>query len=166
MKALIIEEEDAYTIQCLELDIAAQGKTIEEACRAFRETMQVEFSLEIGRAPIGEAPEFYHNQFKNNAEKIDLGAELPEVDEARITKAVYNVVTNRSKKAMAHFTDELYGKINLKERYAEVLKWMYENDTEKMNTLTREEMNALDVQFKLEVLKRLERLEAMLREES
>ena len=51
----VLLEEDGYSVQSLEYDIASQGKTVVEAIRDFANTLEAEISLgsiwDAGQAP-------------------------------------------------------------------------------------------------------------------
>lgn len=67
-RVLVISEGGHYVSQALELDIAAQGKTIQEAIASFERTMDATISIALrrGEVPfkdIGPAPEWYQKKW-------------------------------------------------------------------------------------------------------
>lgn len=69
VRVLVLREGDAYVAQCLEYDIAAQGKTIAEVKRAFERTFLGQMILDArkGKRPledIGPAPRYYWEKFE------------------------------------------------------------------------------------------------------
>lgn len=87
IRVLVLREGDSYVAQCLEFDIAAQGKTIPEVNRAFELTLkgQVALDLQKGKRPfegIPRAPERYWEIFEKalkieDKEPISLPSEVP-----------------------------------------------------------------------------------------
>ena len=70
---LILPECGQYVVQGLELDIASQGKTIDDAIASFKKSaiLQMAAYIDIGEDPfcqIGMAPQEYWDTF-NNAER-------------------------------------------------------------------------------------------------
>ncbi len=66
VRTLLIQEGDLWSIQCLEYDIAAQGRTIDEAKNAFEKTFLGQIALDIkeDREPfegIEKAPQEFWN---------------------------------------------------------------------------------------------------------
>jgi hypothetical protein len=75
VRVLFLHEGDSYVAQCLEYDIAAQGKTLPEVKLAFERTLvgQMMLDMKQGRKPlegIGEAPRVYFEKFER-AVKIE-----------------------------------------------------------------------------------------------
>ncbi len=69
IKMLLIKEDALWSVQCLEYDIAAQGKTIDEAQDAFEKTFLGQIALDIkeNREPfedIEKAPQEFWDMFK------------------------------------------------------------------------------------------------------
>ncbi len=69
IKVLLIQKDTLWSVQCLEYDIAAQGKTIDEAKDAFEKTFLGQISLDINenRKPfegIEKAPQEFWDMFK------------------------------------------------------------------------------------------------------
>ncbi|OLE51961.1 MAG: hypothetical protein AUG51_20425 [Acidobacteria bacterium 13_1_20CM_3_53_8] len=68
VRVLFLREGDSYVAQCLEYDIAAQGKTMPEVKRAFELTLagQMELDVRSGKQPfegIPKAPDTYWEMF-------------------------------------------------------------------------------------------------------
>ncbi|HXM94159.1 MAG TPA: hypothetical protein VOA64_07890 [Candidatus Dormibacteraeota bacterium] len=66
---LFLQDHEYWVAQCLEYDVTAQGKSIEEAKLAFERTFvgQVLLDASQGKEPlagIGQAPREYFEQFK------------------------------------------------------------------------------------------------------
>ncbi len=75
VRVLFLHEGDSYVAQCLEYDIAAQGKTLPEVKLAFERALvgQVMLDMKQGRKPlqgIAEAPRVYFEKFER-AVKIE-----------------------------------------------------------------------------------------------
>ena len=69
IRVVLLREGDFWVAQALEYDIAAQGRDIEGAKRAFLRTFsaQVHLDLSNGREPlagIGRAPDWYFDAFR------------------------------------------------------------------------------------------------------
>ncbi len=65
---VLLKEASAWVAQGLEYDIAAQGKTIRDAMRAFRRTLvgQIILDIKLGRRPLSnvpKAPDFYWEKY-------------------------------------------------------------------------------------------------------
>lgn len=74
VSVLLLHEEGGWVAQCLEVDVAAQGKTIAEAKSALERTFvgQIVLDLKNGRQPleaIGPAPGEYWEMF-NRGERL------------------------------------------------------------------------------------------------
>jgi hypothetical protein len=74
IRVLFIKENDTWVAQCLEHDIAAQGKTIEAVKTAFKKTVAGQCFLDIHHggeplAAIKSAPQYYFDKFET-AEKL------------------------------------------------------------------------------------------------
>lgn len=66
IRAILLKEDEAYVVQGLDYDIAAQGATVEEAKDSFLRTLisQIVIDLEFGSSPLAgipKAPEEYFN---------------------------------------------------------------------------------------------------------
>lgn len=75
ISGLLLKEASAWVVQGLEYDIAAQGKTIRDAMRAFRRTVvgQMIIDLKNERQPLStipKAPDFYWQKFFEEAEPL------------------------------------------------------------------------------------------------
>jgi hypothetical protein len=75
ISGLLLKEASAWVAQGLEYDIAAQGKTIRDAMRAFRRTVVGQMVLDIrnGREPLAaipKAPDFYWQKYLEEAEPL------------------------------------------------------------------------------------------------
>jgi hypothetical protein len=80
LSVLFLKENDSWVGQCLEHDIAAQGKTLDEAKTSLQHTIAGQMFLDAGsgKAPlldIKPAPEYYRVKFEN-AEKLKFVFEL------------------------------------------------------------------------------------------
>ncbi len=69
VRVLFLHEGDSYVAQCLEYDIAAQGKTLPEVKMAFERTFvgQMMLDLRKGKQPlqgIEPAPRLYWEKFE------------------------------------------------------------------------------------------------------
>lgn len=74
LSVLLLREDKGWVAQCLEYDIAAQGKSIKNAKKAFLETVAGQILLDIhhDREPLKdfkEAPPMYRQMF-DNAERL------------------------------------------------------------------------------------------------
>jgi hypothetical protein len=74
VSVLLLREEDGWVAQCLEYDVAAQGKTITQVKTAFERTFvgQILVDVKAGRQPlegVGQAPGFYWEKFEH-AERL------------------------------------------------------------------------------------------------
>lgn len=74
LSVLFLKEHGAWVGQCLEHDIAAQGKTIEEAKTSLTHTLAAQLILDSTNnqkplAAIKPAPEYYRTKFER-AEKL------------------------------------------------------------------------------------------------
>lgn len=72
---LLMTENNIWTAQCLEFDIAAQGKTMSEAMAAFQRTFagQVCIDIENGKEPFedfSQAPVDYWDKFEQASERL------------------------------------------------------------------------------------------------
>ena len=76
LQILVIKDPcGEWVAQCLEYDIAAQGKCIRSAMAAFESTLAAEilYHKEKGLEPlagIGKAPQFYWDKFNECAQEI------------------------------------------------------------------------------------------------
>ena len=87
LRIVYLPEGNSWIAQCLEHDIAAQGKTLQEAEDAFRKTIvgQVILDLRKGREPlegIKPAPRLYWRKFDEGVRlgvdpTIDLPTDVP-----------------------------------------------------------------------------------------
>jgi hypothetical protein len=87
---VLLQEGEFWVAQALEYDIAAQGKDIKGAQRAFLRTLsaQVQLDIDNGRTPlegIGPAPEWYFQAFTN-------GRPLESFVRPPIAPAPYNII--------------------------------------------------------------------------
>lgn len=78
-RVVVVKDEDMFVAQCLEVDISAQGNTVDEAVNR----LKVVFNAEIEDArvsgsdirDIGPAPETFHAMYVNDVvEKTVLAA--------------------------------------------------------------------------------------------
>jgi hypothetical protein len=75
ISGLLLKEASAWVAQGLEYDIAAQGKTIRDAMKAFRRTVvgQMVIDMKHGREPLSaipKAPDFYWQKYFEEAEPL------------------------------------------------------------------------------------------------
>ena len=85
MRVLIMREDPMWVAQCLEHDIAAQGRTIQETKKAFALAFaaQVAVAVAANEDPqaflntFGAAPEYYHERFER-AERLAEPIRAPE----------------------------------------------------------------------------------------
>ena len=83
IKVLFTREGEAWVAQCLEHDIASQGRTVQEAEETFGRTFlgQIMLDLRRGKEPlqgIGPAPRMYWRKFKEGIElKVEPTIALP-----------------------------------------------------------------------------------------
>ena len=78
ISVLLLKEDEMWVAQCLQYDIAAQGKTITDAKEAFCRTFagQVCVDLYHDVEPLSgflPAPREYWNQFKKGERSLPLG---------------------------------------------------------------------------------------------
>ena len=69
VKVLLIQEDNLWSMQCLDYDLAAQGRTQEEVKDAFGKIFlgQIVIDIREGREPfenIGKAPQEFWDMFK------------------------------------------------------------------------------------------------------
>src|SRR5437016_5532011 len=67
--ALLRKEADLWVLQCLDYDIAVQGKTLPDVEQAFERTLNAHILIDVqsGRQPLASvpsAPELYWNLFR------------------------------------------------------------------------------------------------------
>ena len=83
LRVIYLRETDYWVAQCLEHDIAAQGKTLSEVEDAFRKTLvgQIILDLRKGREPLEDikpAPSMYWRKFREGLRLgVDSNIELP-----------------------------------------------------------------------------------------
>lgn len=87
LRVVYLREGDSWIAQCLEHDIAAQGKTLPDVEEAFRRTVvgQIMLDLRKGREPfegIKPAPKMYWRKFDEGLRlgvdsRIDLPKDVP-----------------------------------------------------------------------------------------
>lgn len=87
IRVIYLRENDTWVAQCLEYDVAAQGKTLSEVEDAFRKTItgQIILDLRKGREPfegIRPAPRAYWQKFDEGfrlgvERNIDLPPNVP-----------------------------------------------------------------------------------------
>jgi len=87
LRVIYLRETDYWVAQCLEHDIAAQGKTLSEVEDAFRKTLvgQIVLDLRKGREPLEDikpAPSIYWRKFREGLRlgvepNIELPSEIP-----------------------------------------------------------------------------------------
>jgi hypothetical protein len=87
VRVLFIREGESFVAQCLEFDIAAQGKTITEVKRAFERTLIGQMMLDVrrGKRPFedfGPAPRYYWEKYEQanpvgDREPLSLPKEVP-----------------------------------------------------------------------------------------
>ncbi|MBI4822425.1 MAG: hypothetical protein HY791_39560 [Deltaproteobacteria bacterium] len=83
VRVVVFQEGPYYVVQCLEHDLAAQGRSLTEALTAFFATLDANIvvDLENGETPLqrlGPAPEAYHRMF----EEARFGSRQPERHES------------------------------------------------------------------------------------
>lgn len=70
IRVIVLKDEDVYVAQCLEIDIAAQGKTADEALARLRVAFKAELAdaMECGRSikDIGPAPDAFAMMYDSN----------------------------------------------------------------------------------------------------
>lgn len=70
IRVIVLKDEDVYVAQCLEIDIAAQGRTADEAMARLRIAFRAELAdaKENGRSieDIGPAPEAFSMMYDSN----------------------------------------------------------------------------------------------------
>lgn len=76
LSVLLIKEGNQWAAQCLEFDIAAQGKTLHAAMNAFTRAYVSEVAVcnELGvniEESIPPAPQYYWNLYDSEAERIE-----------------------------------------------------------------------------------------------
>ena len=76
VSVLLLHEQDNWVAQCLEYDVAAQGRTIAEAKAAFERTFvgQILVDVKNNSRPlegIGQAPGVYWNKFSQGERLTD-----------------------------------------------------------------------------------------------
>jgi hypothetical protein len=81
LRVLLLNERGAWVAQCLEYDIAAQGKSIKDAISSFAEVLggQITLDLKANREPLSgkkEAPSWYWRAFAE-AEQLARPINLP-----------------------------------------------------------------------------------------
>jgi hypothetical protein len=98
LSVLFLRENDSWVGQCLEHDIVAQGRTIDEAKAALSHTIAAQMCLDAthGKMPLADikaAPEYYLTKFEH-AEKLKYTAEISdesfgeaEVEDVRLAVA-------------------------------------------------------------------------------
>ncbi|HET6892734.1 MAG TPA: hypothetical protein VFH31_16640 [Pyrinomonadaceae bacterium] len=83
IRVLFIREGEAWVAQCLEHDIASQGRTLQEAEATFGRTFVGQIMLDVrrGKEPlrgISPAPRMYWRKFKEGIElKVEPTIPLP-----------------------------------------------------------------------------------------
>lgn len=75
VRVLLYREDDMWVAQCLEHDIAAQGKTLDEVQNKFHQTFigQVILDLEAGKQPlknVPKAPAEFLKMFENSSHRL------------------------------------------------------------------------------------------------
>ena len=86
LSVLFLQENDSWVGQCLEHDIAAQGKTLAIAKTCLEHTIagQIFLDARSGLAPLSEikaAPDFYKEKF-NTAEQLKYQFQLSSIKPA------------------------------------------------------------------------------------
>ena len=81
LTVLLIKDADAWTAQCLERDIAAQGQTVKAAIAEFSSMLAAEFAYasEKGYEPLTNvpaAPQYYWKMFEQ-AERLEAPTTPP-----------------------------------------------------------------------------------------
>lgn len=81
LKVLVLQENGFYVAQCLNFDIAAQGKNFEELEKNFADTVMshIVLALEFDEEPfecLKPTPEFYKNIYKK-AQPIQKSLKFP-----------------------------------------------------------------------------------------
>jgi len=56
LSAIVRREETLYSSWCSEIDVASQGKSVEEALANLREAIELYFEDKDARPPMGELP--------------------------------------------------------------------------------------------------------------
>jgi len=69
LRVLFVRDGDLWAAQCIDYDIAAQGRSITEAKTAFEQTIigQILFDIKRGKQPLTDlrpAPESYREKFE------------------------------------------------------------------------------------------------------
>lgn len=84
LRVLFIKDGDLWVAQCIDRDIAAQGRSVSEAKRAFEHTIigQILFDLKRGKEPLSDfrpAPASYRAKFDEAEQLMDTKPiQLPE----------------------------------------------------------------------------------------
>lgn len=76
LRVLLFQEDKTWVAQCLEWDIAAQGKTLDDALNSFEQTFvgQIVLDIEGGRKPLAStprSPKEYQGMFKKAKKLVD-----------------------------------------------------------------------------------------------
>lgn len=76
LRVLFMRDNDLWAAQCVDYDIAAQGRSITEAKKAFEQTIigQILFDLKRGKEPLADcrpAPESYREKFAEAEQLAD-----------------------------------------------------------------------------------------------
>ena len=76
LRILLVSDGGAWTAQCLEHDIAAQGKTIQDALFEFQRTLVAEVCLRASKGEqelnnIPRAPQMYWKKYHEVGELVD-----------------------------------------------------------------------------------------------
>jgi len=79
VSVLLHQDGHAWVAQCLQRDLAAQGRTEEEAKNRFREALgaQIAWDLLEGRTPLGGLPQAPKRYFMDSVTAGADGPELP-----------------------------------------------------------------------------------------
>ena len=75
IRVLLFRDSDMWVAQCLEYDIAAQGKTLDEVQNRLKRTFvgQIILDVEMGKQPlqgIAEAPQMFFERFENCGHRL------------------------------------------------------------------------------------------------
>jgi hypothetical protein len=78
IRVLLVKGKSSWVAQCLEYDLAAQGKTIRKAKHAFLLTFASQVALDVqhGRRPLeqfSEAPRRYWDEWEESEAIVDRG---------------------------------------------------------------------------------------------
>ena len=92
LRILLVSDGGSWTAQCLEHDIAAQGKTIENALLEFQRTLVAEVCLcaargEQGLESVPRAPQLYWTKYHEAGELVSRDRYAPFVPDCDLPPA-------------------------------------------------------------------------------